>query len=133
MKAAYNFADFTDACAIGEKSVQVIKGAEQTAREHFNLKAKSEILGFIANGGLENPEYIKTKQWKNDPNNSGIMVDSYKFKSGSITGYTAYMYQPITKKWLLKSFKKFNTPGAPKNLAFDGLRKMLEDKGASNE
>ncbi len=128
MKAAYKFADFTSACAIGVEAVHVIKGATITARSDFNLKTNGEILGFISNGGLENLGYIKTKPWKNDPKSSGIMVDSYNFYSGDTKGYMAYLYQPETKKWLLKSFKKDN-PSGVKNLPFKGLKQMLKSEG----
>lgn len=130
MKAAYEFTDFTSACAIGIEAVHVIRGARVTAESDFNLKTNSEILGFIFNGGLEKPKYIKTKPWENDPKNSGIMVDSYNFYSGNTKGYIAYLYQPETKKWLLKSFKKDNPPGG-KNLPFEGLKQMLEGKGGA--
>ncbi len=53
------------------------------------------------------------------------MVDSYNFFANTQYGYLAYMYQPITQKWLLKSFKK-NTNANPRNTVLaDALKKAL--------
>ena len=38
------------------------------------------------------------------------MADAYNFYSGSIYGDIAFFYQPITKKWIIKSFKKNKNP-----------------------
>ncbi len=136
MKATYQLTEFVSACAMNDNSVQVRREAQKNAGECFGLKTKNNLLGFIALGGLESAELIKTKELeKNFHNDNTIMVDSYKFYSGSDEGYIAF-YQPNTNIWIIKSFKKFDPPGTPKNQPFIGLDKLLkplEHKGDENE
>lgn len=136
MKATYKLSDFTSACAMNNESVQIRREAQKDAGEHFKLKTKSNLLGFIALGGLESAELIKTKKLeKNFHNDNTIMVDSYKFYSGSDEGYIAF-YQSDPNTWIIKSFKKFDPPGTPKNQPFIGLDKLLKPlahKGDENE
>jgi len=35
-----------------------------------------------------------------------IYVDAYSFFSGSDFGYLAFYYQPLTNRWIIKSFKR---------------------------
>lgn len=136
MKATYQLTDFVSACAMNDNSVQIRREAQNNAGEHFRLKTRSDLLGFISLGGLESAELIKTKKLeKNFHSTNTIMVDSYKFHSGSDEGYIAF-YQPSTNAWIIKSFKKFDPPGTPKNQPFIGLDKLvksLEHKGDDNE
>jgi hypothetical protein len=136
VKATYQLTDFVSACAMNDNSVQIRREAQKDAGEHFMLKTRSAVLGFIANGGLESAELIKTKKLeKNFHSTNTIMVDSYKFHSGSIEGYIAF-YQPTSNAWIVKSLKKFDPPGAPKNQPFIGLGKLvksLEHEGDDNE
>ena len=94
------------------------QNAMATAESDFNINTQEGVLGFIGNGGLESPCFINTKQWENNPDSKNlIMVDAYDFYSGSIYGYIAFFYQPTTKKWIIKSFKKNSEPDT-RNLAF---------------
>ncbi len=128
MQPTYKWDDFVNACKTGEKAVQVMYDAEQDARNQFSLKTKAETLNFISSGGVHGLDFDKTTPWKNNPrkDTNPIMVDSYNFFAGTDFGYLAFMFQPITQKWLLKSFKK-NTKTDPRNGAFgDAFRKALE-------
>jgi len=40
---------------------------------YYGLKTSGEILRFIANGGLEQLEFINSKPWENNP-----VVDAFK-------------------------------------------------------
>lgn len=48
------------------------------------------------------------------------MVDAYGFYSGTTYGYIAFMFQPKTNKWIIKSFKKNDRQG-PKYFPFGDL------------
>ncbi|HEY8270781.1 MAG TPA: hypothetical protein VIG33_07810 [Pseudobdellovibrionaceae bacterium] len=97
------------------------------ARDHFNLKTKDETLHFISMGGVHGLGPDKTVPWKNNPNpQNPVMVDSYNFFAGSDYGYLAFMFQPLTNKWLLKSFKKNDKPD-PRNTSIgDAFKKALQ-------
>lgn len=100
----------------------------ETAKSDFNLSTQEGVLSFIGNGGLESPCAINTKQWENNPDpNNPIMVDAYDFYSGSIYGYIAFFYQPTTKKWIIKSFKKNSEPDT-RNLAFKEALMKLQNQ-----
>ncbi len=103
-------------CAIGKGNV--LKSAMETAKSDFNLNTQKGVLEFIGNRGLESPCFINSKKWEKNPKpNHPIMVDAYNFYSGFIYGYIAFFYQPVTKKWIIKSFKKNSKPDI-RNLAF---------------
>jgi len=124
---AYQLSDLVSACVVGTSKAYISKSAMETAKLDFNLNTQTAVLSFIGNdGGLESPCFINSKQWKNNPNPMNlIMVDAYGFYSGSIYGYIAFFYQSGTSKWIIKSFKKNNEPGA-RNLAFkEMLNKLL--------
>lgn len=111
----------------------VINGARDTASIEFNLKSASAILAFIGNNGLEQPKFINSAIWENNPDKkSQIMVDAYEFVTGSTLGYIAFLYQPKTSKWLIKSFKKNIQPDT-RNMAFAELGKLMQDKEDSND
>ncbi len=114
--SAYLLADFIAACSKPGEVVPT-RGAILTARTDFGLATGTELLGFVSSGGLEQPTLISTKPWKNNPNPSTrIDVDAYAFFSGTRFGYIAFLRQPATTKWLVKSFKR-NTEPDPRNLS----------------
>lgn len=115
-------------CADGTSKIVVTRGAMETAKTDFKLMTQSNVLEFIANGGLEKPSFINKKEWKNNPDKSVvIMVDAYAFFSGILYGYIAFIYITKTKKWLIKSFKKHRDPD-PRNLIFlTELGNLLEN------
>jgi hypothetical protein len=119
---AYSLQDFVAACADGS-AVKVLKPAMQTAPS-FGLMTEPEVIAWIGNGGLEKPEHANTETWLNNPDRTQpIWVDSYNFFSGLDYGYIAFMFQPKTKNWLIKSLKKNDKPD-PRPLPFaDKLRK----------
>jgi hypothetical protein len=97
--------------------VYVTRGATVTADRDFGLRTQFEVVAFVGNGGVETPAHANTEEWKNNPNaNDPIYVDSYDFYSGPKYGYLAFMYNPTTKKWMIKSFKA-NDRGDPRFLA----------------
>jgi hypothetical protein len=54
---------FLTACKIWTKPrVVVLKKAQDDARNDFGLKTSGEILKFIANGGLEQVEFINSNK-----------------------------------------------------------------------
>lgn len=124
--------EFVSDCSVGLTKVFVMKGAMKTAESDFNLSQMQGVVDFIANGGLENPSFINEKEWANNPNKEiKIMVCAWSFFSGMKYGYLAFFYQPLTKKWNIKSFK-LNQNLDPRNLAFKGLQGIL-DIGGDNE
>jgi hypothetical protein len=117
MESAYNLDDLIKACADSKQST-VIEPAPTTARRDFTLNSKKAILDFVSCGGLENPTYINTELWENNKvPATPILVDAYGFYSGAKYGYIAFLYSPITKMWIIKSFKLNNNPD-PRNRVF---------------
>jgi len=104
MDAAYNFEDFRIACE-QETNVSVWKCAVDDARQYFNLRKQSEILRFIASGGLENRKHINTKPLEMNVPLPKPEVDAYEFYSNDKRGYFAFFFQPRTNVWAIKSFK----------------------------
>jgi hypothetical protein len=103
---AYNLQDFIGACSDSAK-VFVTGGAMQTAESDFGLKTMNAVIKFIANEGLEDPKYINTKDWENNKESlvNPIKVDAYSFFSGPDFGYMAFLFNPKTQQWIIKSFK----------------------------
>ena len=119
----YSLQDFVAACAAG-LAVKVLKTAMQTAPHDFGLMTEPEVVAWIGNGGLEKPEHANTETWLNNPDpTQPIWVDSYNFFSGLDYGYIAFMFQPKTKKWLIKSLKKNDHLDPRPLLLADRLRK----------
>lgn len=115
----YNYEDFKEACGNSMSNVILFKNAESGAKSHFNLFPKSKVLDFIYNDGLEDLNFINTKDWENNPNpENPIKVDAYEFKSLHKLGYIAFMYNTLTDKWIIKSFKKSNNSNPTMYLAF---------------
>jgi hypothetical protein len=90
-------------------------------------------LEFIANGGLEELEFINSAHWKNNPDSEKVIfVDAYNFRSRGIFGYIAFFYNPLTQRWIIKSFKQ-NEETNP--ALKEALKKALQEKqkGDHNE
>lgn len=102
---AYSLNDFKAACR-RKKRVIATKDALRDAEMTFNLKTQDEVLDFIGNDGLQDQVLKNRKLWEKNPNPElKIMVDAYTFKNGGIPGYIAFYYNPLTKNWIIKSFK----------------------------
>ncbi len=129
MGSVYQLSDLVNDCAVGVSKTYISKGAMETAKSDFNFNTQEEVLGFIGNGGLELPCLSNSKPWGNNPMpENPIMVDAYHFYSGSTYGYIAFFYQPTTKKWVIKSFKKNSEPDT-RNLAFkEALSKLRSQR-----
>lgn len=98
--------DFVRTCKEHPQQVVLIGKVQEDAARDFNLKTKADLLGFIGNGGLESPAFVNTKDWENNPQpKTPIKVDAYEFSSAFTLGYIAFMYNPRTQKWIIKSFK----------------------------
>lgn len=102
----YDLGVFLKACRVSARPhVVVLKKAQDDARNDFGLKTSGEILRFIANGGLEQLEFINSKPWENNPDPSKpLIVDGYEFVSLMKRGYVAFMFNTITGYWTIKSF-----------------------------
>lgn len=102
----YNFNDFKNACGFNKNDVIILKQAIEDADRDFNLKTKSQLIGFIFNDGLEELRFINTKPWENNPDkNNPVMIDAYEFRTLGKLGYIAFGHNNITGKWFIKSFK----------------------------
>lgn len=131
----YAIQDFIDACK-DKRKVYIIRGAQETAGKDFKLKTDEQILAFIVNQGLEKKEFINTKEWENNPNPSKpVMVDAYHFYSGDdLYGYIAFLFNPKTNKWVIKSFKS-DPEADPRNFplrnneVLQNLKMKLEGQG----
>ena len=104
MKASHDFDSFIKCCATEPKKALVIKPVPKDAREIFQLNTTDEILAFIGNNGLEKPVFINTKIWEKNPNpNEPIYVDAYEFWSLGKHCYIAFMFNPKSQIWIIKS------------------------------
>ena len=110
------------ACRKGEAIV--LRSAEKTMGD-LNFTSKPKILSFIGSGGLENPVFVRCAVWENNPDpNIQIMVDSYDFNSGPTTyAYLAFMFQPKTKRWLIKSLKKNKQTDPSPHILLEAFKK----------
>src|SRR5271157_3839260 len=100
----YAFEAFKKACS--DKLVQFIDDSLRDADDDFNLKGREAVLEFISNEGLEKLEFINRTPWrKNWLPDVQIFVDAYHFRTGGMLGYLAFLFSPITKRWVIKSFK----------------------------
>lgn len=92
--------------------VEIWRDAKVDARTVFRLASETEILAFIAGGGLEQPQYLSTEDLllNRDPKNP-IAVVSYAFVTGRKCGYIAFFRSAVEKRWTIKSFKE-NTDSA---------------------
>ncbi len=103
---SYQLKDLEQGCCVNSSKVIVMRLAKDTARKDFKLKTQDAVVQFIAYGGLENPSFINSKPWENNPDPGLIMIDAYGFYSGCTFGYLAFLYHPKTQHWTIKSFKK---------------------------
>lgn len=103
MNPAYEFDELKVACNDSEK-VFVWKPALTDASTHFGLTKMGDVLDFVANDGLEKKKFINSKPFELAPDPKPL-VDAYEFYSDSKRGYFAFFFQPLTKKWNIKSFK----------------------------
>ena len=88
---------------------RMLKGRLWKARADFNLNTQASVLQFIANDGLDKPEFINSKCWKNNPlrMQGEIMVDAWSFFSGYTRGYIAFFQSSSGPcSWIIKSFKR---------------------------
>ncbi len=102
----YRFEDFINAC---DEGVHVIvwEPALDGACRDFGIFGKEDLLGFIANGGLESVVPQNTRPWVGNPTpDDPIFVDSYRFKSMNKIGYLAFFFNHHLGRWNLKSFKR---------------------------
>jgi hypothetical protein len=100
----YSFNEFKRCCVENPFAVKILKQPEDDAK-FFGLKTKGEIKNFIGNDGLENLNFINTKEWENNPDKSfTILVDAYEFRSRYKLGYIAFMFNNKTGFWIVKSF-----------------------------
>lgn len=117
-------ADLVAGCKTNNATVS--RGACETARASFNLLTESAVVEFIANGGLEKPQHQNTGPWRNNPNpKTPIDQHEYAFHSGTKHGYVAFLYNPQTGKWLIKSFK-LNKNSSPLHFPFANLGELLK-------
>ncbi|MEI6155237.1 MAG: hypothetical protein WCQ90_14250 [Deltaproteobacteria bacterium] len=104
----YDFEDFKIACSEKGK-VKFIENSLQDADDHFNLGSPEAVLDFISNDGLEGLQFINRTPWrKNWSSEAEIFVDAYHFRTGGMFGYLAFLFSPMTKCWVIKSFKLDN-------------------------
>lgn len=116
-KPHYELKELVEGCAAEPPKAFVTKGALETAVKDFNLSTQTAVLGFVGNNGLESPYFINTKPWENNPDPKvAVAVDAWGFFSGTLHGYLAFFFSPITQKWAIKSFKKNDKPD-PRNLS----------------
>jgi len=101
----YDFEEFKKACGEDRDNVIPIGNVLKDAGDLFNLRTKTDLLSFIFNSGLEDLTFINSKDWENNPDKKiQINVDSYEFRSRFKLGYLAFMHNPKTRKWIIKSF-----------------------------
>lgn len=125
-RPAYNLKEFETICAKPKSHgvVLVRQEAANDARIDFGLDTRQKVIKFIGSGGLERPRLINSIPWEKNPEPSNkIMVDAYEFYSGRIFDYMAFLYNPIKKIWLIKSFKEHWQDPA-RNLPFIELDKI---------
>lgn len=100
----YKYEDFLVACK-AKRDITWIDDVLDDARQDFGILTFADLLDFIANNGLENLKPQKPLPWEKNKNpNIEIIIDGYEFKTGCKHGYIAFFFQPITKKWIIKSF-----------------------------
>jgi hypothetical protein len=95
-----------------------------TAPTDFGLMTEQAVIDWIGSGGVEKPVHANTEIWRRNPDSSTtVWGDSYDFFSGPVFGYLAFMFQPKTQRWLVKSLKKNDKPDPRFMLLADKLKK----------
>lgn len=129
----YKYEDFKKACK-NKKDVFIWNKALGDAKKCFGLKSRNEVLSFIANNGLEDLNFKNSKPWENNPNkDKEIFVDAYEFNSLNKSGYIAFFYNDITKKWTIKSFKFSDKRNDIMRIAIEKANLQLDDEGENCE
>jgi hypothetical protein len=123
----YSFDDFKTACCKSRSSVSAICDTLADARKDFNIQTEENLIGFICNKGLSEIIFINTTPFRKNPK---MMVDAYSFRSLGKYGYIALTFSDVTKKWLIKSFKKHENSNLALKYAFE---KLGISKGIKNE
>ena len=131
------FDNFVAACKINNK-VAWIDDVLDDARKDFGILSFDQLLKFIVNGGLEKVKPQKPKPWEKNKNPKLIIIAyGYEFHTGCKCGYIAFFYQPVTKKWVIKSFhisKYFdNSFGDLLTKAIAPKQKELENDNEKNK
>ena len=131
----YKYEKFKKACGKAQGSVVPINMVLDNAATQFNLKTKKDLLDFIYNGGLENMEFVNTKEWDKNPDKANpVQVDAYKFTSIYKSGYIAFLYSEKTKKWIIKSFHLSDDRNRAMEIALRKSGLLLDyDLGEKNE
>ena len=97
-----------EACEIDLSRVALENWVLDKASDHFNLKTKRALLEFIANGGLQQLEFINSADYRLSKDIPPSKCDSYKFISGFIEGYLSFYYRKVSKRWIIKSFHRLD-------------------------
>jgi hypothetical protein len=111
MEPADHLAAFISGCVEGQAFVW--DEAMKDARADFGLYTKTQIVEFIAAGGLEDPTFREERSLEKNPSE---IVYTFNFYAGSKYGYLGFYYARITKKWIIKSFKR-NTEPDPRTVS----------------
>lgn len=104
----YTFLEqFIRACKHDRKNVIPWGKVLDDAERDFNLRTANQLHEFIAHGGLENVTHQNKKEWEKNPKpETPIWVHAYTFRTMCKIGYMAVMYNNLTNKWIIKSFKR---------------------------
>lgn len=128
----YDFEKFRRACGEDKNRVFPFPAALRNAENFFNLRTKTQLLDFISNNGLEDLKFVNKTDWKKNPNPiNPIKIDAYEFRSMFKLGYIAFMQNPKTKYWSIKSFKPSRNANQAMKIAFQkvGLLSSGENDG----
>lgn len=125
----YNIKDFLEACEKNKKNVFPEYSVLKDASRYFILKTTDQLLDFIANNGLEKLTFFNTKEWDKNPDKANpIFVDAYEFRSRGKLGYIAFMHNPKTKKWVIKSFHPSQNSNQAIQIAYEKARLLKSEK-----
>src|SRR5665213_138749 len=106
-------------CGKTQELITIPSRVLNSANEDFDLKDKTEILDFIATGGLEGLNHINTRPLEKNSFGVEVSVDAYSFYTGDKYGYFAFYLTP-NSDWVIKSLKR-NTDPDPRNFGLGGL------------
>lgn len=126
----YDIKDFVKACKGngGNPSIVTLEGGvRRTADRDFGLKTRGATLSFIASGGLEDLECVKSIQYRRRTEIPPPNCDAYHFKSGFSLGYISFFYSESSKKWVLKSLHRDDACGPTVfEVAFGNVESLIE-------
>lgn len=110
----YDIKDFLKACK-GDRSqpskVALEGRVRSTADRDFSLKTREAILAFIAEGGLEELEFVNSIPYRLSAEVPPPFCDAYVFKSGYTVGYISFFCSVSNNKWIIKSFHRSDECG----------------------